>query len=137
MSCPGVRVIRLGINDDPRGRLTVGEVGQQLPFAPARYFTVSRVPQGEVHGEHAHRQCHRFLVSVHGSCSVIVEFKGRRAEICLDPPEFGLHIPPMVWGIQYKYSPDAVLLVVASHGYETSDDFRNYAAWQSADSSDA
>ena len=134
---PGVRVIRLGTNDDPRGRLTVGEVGQQLPFTPARYFTVSQVPQGEVRGEHAHRECHQFLVSVNGSCSVIVESRGKRAEILLDTPEFGLHIPPMVWGIQHKYSPDAVLLVLASHAYDTTDYFRDYDEWVSADSAQA
>ena len=31
-------------------------------------------------------------------------------EIVLDRPEVALHVPPMVWTTQYKYSPDAVLL---------------------------
>ena len=35
----------------------------------------------------------------------------------LDSPTLGLHIPPMVWGIQYKYTPDAILLVLASDIY--------------------
>jgi hypothetical protein len=37
-----------------------------------------------------------------------------------------VHIPPGVWGIQYKYSPDAVLLVLASHEYDEKDYIRDY-----------
>lgn len=33
----------------------------------------------------------------------------------------------MTWGIQYKYSPDAVLLVLTSEYYEAADYIRNYA----------
>ena len=32
----------------------------------------------------------------------------------LDRPNLGLHLPPMVWGVQHRYSADAVLLVLAS-----------------------
>jgi hypothetical protein len=32
----------------------------------------------------------------------------------------------MVWGVQYKYTPDAVLLVFASHHYDAQDYIRNY-----------
>jgi hypothetical protein len=32
----------------------------------------------------------------------------------------------MVWGIQYKYSPDAVLLVLASDVYDADDYIRDY-----------
>ena len=38
----------------------------------------------------------------------------------------GLHIPPMVWGIQYQFSPDAVLLVLASDTYAADDYIRKY-----------
>jgi hypothetical protein len=33
----------------------------------------------------------------------------------------------MTWGIQYKYSADAVLLVFTSHYYDADDYIRNYA----------
>ena len=32
----------------------------------------------------------------------------------------------MIWGIQYKFTPDAVLTVVASHGYDAGDYIRDY-----------
>ena len=44
----------------------------------------------------------------------------------LATPRLGLLIPPLIWGIQYKYSDDAVLLVVASHPYDADDYIRDY-----------
>ena len=46
-------------------------------------------------------------------------------EVLLDRPELGLHVPPMVWTTQYKYSPDAVLLVLASDVYREEDYIRD------------
>ena len=63
---------------------------------------------------------------VKGACSVVVDDGKSRAEVRLDTPGLGLYIPPMVWGIQYKYSPDAVLLVLASDPYDADDYIRNY-----------
>ena len=51
----------------------------------------------------------------------------QRIEIKLDNPSRGLHIPPGVWGVQYKYSSNAVLVVLASHTYNSSDYIRDYA----------
>ena len=33
----------------------------------------------------------------------------------------------MTWGTQYRYSPDAALLVFASHYYDAADYIRDYA----------
>jgi dTDP-4-dehydrorhamnose 3,5-epimerase-like enzyme len=60
----------------------------------------------------------------------VVDDGSERAEYCLDSPEKALHIPPMVWGTQYKYSRDAVLLVLASHPYDPDDYIRNYDDFQ-------
>jgi UDP-2-acetamido-3-amino-2,3-dideoxy-glucuronate N-acetyltransferase len=84
------------------------------------------VPSVETRGEHAHRECHQFLVCVRGSVSVVADDGRRREEYLLDRPELGLHLPPMVWGIQYRYSADAVLLVFASHYYDPADYIREY-----------
>ncbi len=48
----------------------------------------------------------------------------------LDSPEVGLYLPNMVWGIQYKYSEDAMLLVLASEEYDAADYVRDYDEWQ-------
>jgi acetyltransferase-like isoleucine patch superfamily enzyme len=121
----GAALYQLPRISDARGQLSFGEIHQSLPFSAARYFLVFGVPSREVRGEHAHRELHQFLIAVHGSCAVRL-FDGERSdEITLDRPELGLHVPPLLWTTEYKYSPDAVLLVLASDIYRESDYVRN------------
>ena len=122
----GVVVHELPLIQDLRGNLTVGEVPADVPFAPKRYFLVLDVPTGETRGSHAHRECAQFLICVTGSCAVVVDDGRHRLEVALDRPSRGLYIPPMVWATQYKYTRDAVLLVLASHPYDASDYIRDY-----------
>lgn len=112
---------------DHRGSLSVGEFPGAVPFSVARYFLVFDVPSSEIRGEHAHKECHQFLVAVHGSVSVVADDGSNRQEFLLNTPTLGLHLNPMTWGIQYKYSSDAVLLVFASHAYDPNDYIRDYA----------
>ena len=49
-----------------------------------------------------------------------------RDEVVLDAPTLALHMPPGLWGVQYKYSADAVLLVLCSDVYSTEDYIRDY-----------
>jgi acetyltransferase-like isoleucine patch superfamily enzyme len=128
--------VRLGVGDvtlhrfkfvgDPRGDLSVGEFMREIPFMPKRYFLVMNVPNDKTRGEHAHYKCHQFLVCVKGSCSVVVDDVASRCEVRLDAPDIGLYLPPMTWGIQYKYSSDAVMMVFASDYYEAEDYIRDY-----------
>ena len=122
----GVTLHSFSVIPDLRGNLTVGEFGQQIPFAPQRYFVVYGVPSREVRGEHAHRVCHQFLICLRGSCAVVADDGENRVEVLLDVPSRGLYLPPMTWGIQYQYSADAMLLVFASHHYDAHDYIREY-----------
>lgn len=111
---------------DARGALSVGEVPTEVPFSPARYFTVFDVPSVELRGEHAHKLCQQFLICMHGSCRVLLDDGDKRCEVTLDRPDMGVFMPEMIWGTQYRYSPDAVLLVFASRTYEADDYLRTY-----------
>lgn len=122
----GCRLLDLPAVEDLRGLLSFGEVGAQLPFTPRRYFLVTGVPSPEVRGEHAHKTLEQFLVCVAGSVDVVVDDGRRRAQVTLDRFDRGLYIPPRVWGIQYRYSPDAVLMVLASDVYDADDYIRDY-----------
>lgn len=123
---PGVKLYDLPIVKDLRGTLSVAEYGKTLPFIPKRYFVVYDVSNYEVRGEHAHKELQQFLVCVTGSGSVVVDDGENRDEILLDSPGVGLYLPPMVWATQYKYSPDAVLLVLADDVYKADDYIRDY-----------
>jgi acetyltransferase-like isoleucine patch superfamily enzyme/dTDP-4-dehydrorhamnose 3,5-epimerase-like enzyme len=125
-SVTGVSLHRLKVATDMRGTLSVGEWGKDIPFAPKRYFLVFDVPSAEVRGEHAHRTCHQFLVCAKGQLAVVADDGERREEFRLDSSEVGVYLPPMVWGTQYRYSADAVLLVFASELYDPADYIRSY-----------
>jgi acetyltransferase-like isoleucine patch superfamily enzyme/dTDP-4-dehydrorhamnose 3,5-epimerase-like enzyme len=120
------RFISLKTTDQTRGSLSVAEAQRQIPFDPCRYFSVYNVPPHEVRGQHAHRTQHQFLNCLHGSCHVVLDDGYRRDDVILDSPGKGLYVPPRIWGIQYKYSPDAVLLVVVSALYDPADYITGY-----------
>lgn len=111
---------------DMRGSLIAAEWGKELCFEPKRCFLVFDVPSREVRGEHAHKEQHQFLSCIKGSVKVVIDDGKNRAQITLDRPQLGLYLPPMVWGIQYKYSSDAVLMVLASDVYASNDYIRDY-----------
>ena len=127
----GAQVIDLPVHSDMRGALVAGEMGDLLPFVPQRYFVVFDVPSRHVRGEHAHHECAEFLTCLAGSLAVHLDDGERRAEVQLDTPGRGLLIPPMVWASQFRYSADAVLLVLASHPYRADDYMRDYEEYLS------
>lgn len=120
------RLLRLTRASDLRGSLSAVDFEGDLPFVPRRLFTVFGVPTQEVRGEHAHRECEQVLVCVAGSVRAIVDDGTSRREFLLDSPDVGLYMPPMTWGTQYRYSADAVLVVLASLPYDASDYIRDY-----------
>jgi acetyltransferase-like isoleucine patch superfamily enzyme len=122
----GAALLPLRRVDDLRGSLVAGEFGEGLPFVPQRVFSVFGVPSREVRGAHAHKHCEQFLVCLAGSVRTLVDDGTNRAEFVLDRPDVGLHMSAMVWGSQYAYSPDAVLLVLASDPYDADDYIRDY-----------
>lgn len=122
-----VKCFKIQNYKDLRGSLSVIEFTSSfLSFNPKRQFIVYNVPSGKVRGEHAHFKCEQFLVAVCGSLCVIVDDGHHSKEIQLDDPSIGLYLPPMTWGIQYKFSSDAVLLVLASDLYDPNDYIRSY-----------
>jgi UDP-2-acetamido-3-amino-2,3-dideoxy-glucuronate N-acetyltransferase len=122
----GVTPISLHSAADARGSLAVAEVGDQLPFVPRRIFFVFDVPSREVRGEHAHRVQDQLLVCVRGSCALVVDDGLHREELRLDAPSEAVHIAPLVWGIQYRFTPDALLAVAASGEYDPDEYIRDY-----------
>ncbi len=122
----GVKQDRLPLIGDIRGDLSVGEFNKVIPFSAKRYFLVFNVPGKHVRGEHAHKKCHQYLICVKGSLRVMVDDGTTREDFLLNSPHLGLYIPPMVWGVQYQYSEDAVLLVFASDFYDSKDYIRDY-----------
>lgn len=122
----GVEIYNLPKASDIRGDLSFLEYRKNIPFLVKRFFMVYNVPSKEVRGEHAHKKLHQFLICLKGEVSVIVDDGLKSMEIPLTPMGIGIHIPPLIWSIQYKYSKDALLLVMASDIYDPKDYIRDY-----------
>jgi acetyltransferase-like isoleucine patch superfamily enzyme len=117
---------QLPLITDLRGSLTFGEINEHLPFEARRMFMVFDVPSKDVRGEHAHLALNQFLICARGSCAVVLDDGTARDEVVLNSPNIGLHIPPLIWSVQYKYSEDALLLVLADDVYRAEDYIRDY-----------
>jgi acetyltransferase-like isoleucine patch superfamily enzyme/dTDP-4-dehydrorhamnose 3,5-epimerase-like enzyme len=119
-------VYRLPGARDLRGSLSFGEIHRQVPLEVKRYFLVFDVASEHIRGEHAHRRLQQFLVCVAGRCHVVTDDGISRHEVVLDSPAKGVYIPPMVWATEYKFTQDAVLLVLASEYYDAEEYIRDY-----------
>jgi acetyltransferase-like isoleucine patch superfamily enzyme/dTDP-4-dehydrorhamnose 3,5-epimerase-like enzyme len=122
----GVTLHRLKRVDDLRGTLVVGEINREVPFEVKRCFVVFDVADREIRGEHAHLTLHQLLVCLRGRVHVMVDDGTARAEFVLDSPSLGVHVPPRVWSSTFRYSPDALVLVLASDFYRPEDYVRSY-----------
>ena len=126
----GSKKIQLTNASDARGNLMAIEFKKFHEFEVKRIFYVYDVPTHHVRGEHAHKACSQFLVALRGSVKVILDDGITRAEVKLDSPIEGLLIPPMVWGVQYQFSHDSILSVMASESYDEKDYIRNYSEFK-------
>lgn len=122
----GVTLHNLPVITDIRGSLSVGEFSRSIPFDVKRYFIVYDVPTKETRGEHAHHKCHQFLIALKGTVHVVADDGVNRQEFILSSPSKGIYLPPNVWGIQYRYSSDAIMMVFASDYYDADDYIRDY-----------
>lgn len=121
----GVTLKQLPLLEEERGSLSFGEVMRHVPFEVRRYYVIFGVPEGQGRGDHAHRATHQFNVCVRGSCHIAADDGTNRAEFVLDTPATALYVAPMVWTREFRFSPDAVLLVLASSYYDPADYLRD------------
>jgi dTDP-4-dehydrorhamnose 3,5-epimerase-like enzyme len=115
------RLVRLPSFADPRGLLSVAELGGSLPFAAARYFLIRDVPAGAVRARHAQRHGHELLSCVAGACTVEARWGEERATHRLADPASALYLPPGVWVECREFTAAARLLVLCSDPYDPDD----------------
>lgn len=125
-----VSIVSLGVHNDMYGSLTPVETFSDIPFGIKRVYYIYGVENGRRRGFHSHRNLHQALICVHGSVTILVKTPDAEENIRLDDPKKALLIGPMVWREMYDFSPDAVLLVLASEHYTPSDYIRDYARYE-------
>jgi dTDP-4-dehydrorhamnose 3,5-epimerase len=114
---------------DSRGSLVAFERPDDIPFDVQRVYFIYASKPGAERGFHAHRQLRKMAVCVTGSCTVTLDDGRSREDVRLAEPDKGLVIDPMVWIEVRDFSPDCVLLMLASAAYAETDYIRDYEAF--------
>ena len=121
-----IKMYQFPPHGDARGQLIAIEEQKDLPFDIKRVYYIYDTLPGVRRGFHAHRCLEQILLCVHGSCKILLDNGREKADVVLDKPWEGLYIANDMWREMYDFSPDAVLLVLASEYYDEADYIRNY-----------
>lgn len=111
---------------DERGMLVALEEFKDIPFEIKRvYYMYDTKP--DIHrGFHAHKKLEQILICIHGSCKILLDNGKEKKIVSMEKPYEGLYISNDMWREMYDFSPDAVLLVLASELYSEEDYIRDY-----------
>ncbi|WP_246096575.1 sugar 3,4-ketoisomerase [Paenibacillus sinopodophylli] len=120
------KIIEVKVLGDDRGLLTVIEENLTIPFEIKRVFYIYGTQNEVRRGFHGHFKTRQALISVAGSCKVHLDNLIRTQEVILDSPQKILILEPNDWHEMYDFSEDCVLLVLASHHYDSEDYIRDY-----------
>ena len=111
---------------DERGSLVALEGNKSVPFDIKRVYYIFGTKEGVSRGFHAHRNLKQVAVCVTGSCRFVLDNGKQREEVVLDKSTIGLLINDLTWREMYDFSPDCVLMVLASEYYDELDYIRDY-----------
>ena len=111
---------------DERGQLVALEEFKDIPFEIKRVYYMYDTGEGIHRGFHAHKTLKQILICIHGSCKVLLDNGQEKKIVSLEKPYEGLYIAHNMWREMYDFSPDAVLMVLASEYYDESDYIRDY-----------
>ena len=121
-----IRVIKFQSNEDDRGSLVVIEDTKEIPFDPKRIFYSYGVSGDKSRANHANINSEFVMVAVVGSVTVDVFDGYEKTTYVLDDPKEGLYIPNLTWKSMYNFSPDAVIMVIASTLYDRNEYINDY-----------
>lgn len=111
---------------DERGNLVVIEGQTDIPFEIKRAFYMYGTDSEMVRGMHANTKTEFVLINVAGKSKVKLT-DGKETQIVeLDKPRMGLYLKNYIWKEMYDFSPDSVLLVLASEHYDRTEYIRDY-----------
>ncbi|MBQ9608465.1 MAG: WxcM-like domain-containing protein [Lachnospiraceae bacterium] len=121
-----IKKYQFQIHGDDRGQLVALEEMRDIPFEIKRVYYMYDTGEGVRRGFHAHKCLEQILICIHGTCKILLDDGDEKVEVLLDKPYEGLYISNAIWREMFDFSPDAVLMVLASEYYDESDYIRNY-----------
>lgn len=124
------KLLKFQEKGDQRGHLVVIEGEKDVPFAVKRIFYIYGSDAGVIRGQHANRKTEFVLINIAGSSKVKVSDGESSEVITLDKPHMGVYLPRMLWKDMYDFSPDSILLVLASEYYDSKEYIRDFEVYK-------
>jgi len=120
------KILDFKVLGDHGGKLVALEKDKGLPFDVKRVYYIWGTQKDVVRGKHAHKKLEQVIVCTSGSCDFILDDGKQREKVHLDNPAKGLYIKHNIWREFTNFSPDCVLMVLASEYYDEHDYIRDY-----------
>ena len=95
-------------------------------FSIKRWFILSKFKVSEIRGNHAHKECHQFIISINSSIKIEVIYKNRKKTISLENSSEGLYVPPYHWIKIKNFKKNNAILVLYSHNYNENKYIRDF-----------
>lgn len=122
----GCRIIDFPVFLDDRGGLSFAESEGHVPFAVERVFWLYNLTGCHSRGGHSHGHCAQVVVAVHGAFDLLLDDGTTSTTIHLESPHRGVLIAPNVWDELRNFAEGTVVMVMASHHFDSEDYISDY-----------
>ncbi|MBS7564197.1 FdtA/QdtA family cupin domain-containing protein [Mucilaginibacter sp. Bleaf8] len=112
------QIIHIPTFSDSRGNLSV--LDEAVPFPIKRLFYIYGV-DNSARGGHRHHITVQVAICIKGSCTIVNDDGNATQHFEMDSPNKGLLLEPHDWHVMTNFSPDAILLVLASTPFDAND----------------
>ena len=128
-----LRLVELQMIPMPNGVLGVAEASRQVGFPIQRVYFIKDVPPGQGRGAHGHRHLRQCFVCLAGGVTLSVARGGVVREVRLATPSRAAVVDAGCWRDLSDFTPDAVVVVLASEEYDEGDYIRDRGAFDAWD----
>jgi dTDP-4-dehydrorhamnose 3,5-epimerase-like enzyme len=107
--------------------LTIGQVGQEVPFDIKRFYYINNLfNEKAIRGRHAHKKTEQYIFCLNGRFTLEMDDGKNKQTLTMNSPYWGVRLGKMLWHNMKKFSHDCVILVIANDYYKKNDYIRNY-----------
>jgi hypothetical protein len=128
--CAGFRRLTFSCFGDARGTLMPVEAQRDVPFAIERVYIIDNVAPDLPRGHHAHYTLRQVLLPLRGAFEMVMDDGQRQWVEPLTSPREGLLLEGLIWHEMRAFSPDCLIMALASAPYDEADYIRDYSVFQ-------
>lgn len=111
---------------DSTGSLVAIEALKDIPFEIRRVYFVYDTAAGAVRGKHSHKTLEQIIFCPSGTCDFILDDGQNKTVVSMNRPNKALYVRGNIWREFTNFSPDCVVMVLASLPYDAGDYIHDY-----------